>query len=118
MDEFEEHENQQDNEDTKSLNLKEEGDNDSDSGHSEYLPTKTPIRGKRKRGRPRKHPVKVKSGRPRGRPPGIYRKIKAEDLEDDGKSLSQSFGFICFANDIRNSVFSTLLAPKLFRNTQ
>lgn len=83
VDEFEEHENEQDNEDTKSLNLKEE-DNDSDSGHSEYLPTKTPIRGKRKRGRPRKHPVKVKSGRPRGRPPGIYRKIKAEDLEDDG----------------------------------
>ncbi|XP_063913412.1 zinc finger protein 98-like [Zophobas morio] len=56
-------------------------DNDSDSAHSEYLPTKTSPPKKRGRGRPRKHPGGYKStGRPRGRPPSL-KKNKKEPID-------------------------------------
>ena len=63
-------------------------DNDSDSAHSEYLPTKTSPPKKRGRGRPRKHPGGYKStGRPRGRPPSLKKNkkdpIDREEIEGE-----------------------------------
>ncbi|KAK5646055.1 hypothetical protein RI129_004519 [Pyrocoelia pectoralis] len=67
--------------------MKQEKD-DSDSGHSEYLPTKSITRVKRKRGRPRKS-FSPKSGRPRGRP--SLSKIKNE-IFDDNSDMEGEFG--------------------------
>jgi KRAB domain-containing zinc finger protein len=66
----------------------EAADNDSDSVHSEYLPTKVnPPRGKRSRGRPRKHGSSYKAtGRPRGRPPGVKKERRDPvEKEEEGE---------------------------------
>ncbi|RZC34951.1 zinc finger and SCAN domain-containing protein 2-like [Asbolus verrucosus] len=57
-------------------------DNDSDSAHSEYLPTKVSPPKRRTRGRPRKHHSSKSTGRPRGRPAGV-KKERRERLENE-----------------------------------
>lgn len=67
-----------DNENEQHPDVMEEKE-ESDSGHSEYLPTKPMIKMKRKRGRPRKNFSPKSVGRPRGRPSN---KIKIEICDD------------------------------------
>ncbi|KAB0798773.1 hypothetical protein PPYR_06653 [Photinus pyralis] len=66
--------------------MKQEREN-SDSGHSEYLPTKSITRMKRRRGRPRKS-FSPKSSRPRGRP--SLPKVKVE-ITDDNSDIDGEF---------------------------
>lgn len=65
------------------IEYKEERE-DSDSNQSEYLPTKSVTRVKRRRGRPRKN-----AGRPRGRP--AHNKIKKEPADKNSNEIDGEY---------------------------